>query len=94
MVLGVSHSFIDKTHAYTQKTLSIQELAYPHFFITDKVFISQSMNLLISHNMLPRKISLQQKSYVMSHLESELDLELDGQRKSGHHIEHIAALCA
>lgn len=56
--------------------LPFKKLASPHFFITKKLFISQSMNLFISHNMLPRKHSIATESTI-PHLVSEFDLYVD-----------------
>lgn len=67
---------MDKTNNNNNKNLPFNKLASPHFFITKKVFISPPMNLLISHNMLPRRHSSATES-TMPHLVSEFDLEVD-----------------
>lgn len=41
--LETKQSFhLDKTHTCPQKHFPFKKLAYPHFFISDKIFISQS----------------------------------------------------
>ena len=45
------------------------------------------MNLLISHNMLPKKNSISAEEYIMQHLESKFDVEVNEKKEKKKQIK-------